>query len=144
MGRAREMLDAAPSTWKIDLDDLAAAIDACWDCAQSCTACSDADLAEDDVEAMRRCIVTCANCADVCIATARVLSRQSQDDVLLVQRQLEACLRACITCAEECERHAPHHRHCAICGEVCRTCERACRRLLEAEALTELQALAGG
>ena len=99
---------------------------------------------EIDVADLRACIVLDANCADICAATARMLSRQSHDDITLVQRQLEACVRACLTCAEECERHAAHHRHCGVCADACRVCERACRRLLEAEALAELRSLAGG
>lgn len=46
--------------------------------------------------------------------------------------------------AEECERHAGHHRPCAICAEACRGCARACGVLLEDEAFEELQELAGG
>jgi hypothetical protein len=138
------MLDAAPKTWRLDRDDVVAAIDACDDCAQACTTCADACLNEDDVADLRACIVLDADCADICTAMARVLSRQSLDDPLLVQRLLDACVYACSACAEECERHAAHHRHCAICAEVCRSCEQACRRLLEAEALAELQSLAGG
>lgn len=142
--RGREMLEAAPRTWGLDVGELAAAIDACGDCAVTCVACADSCLAEDDVGSLRGCIATSLNCADVCEASARVLSRQSHDDVTLVQRLLEACVRACTTCAQECARHAEHHAHCAVCAEACRTCEQACRRLLEAEALSELRALAGG
>jgi hypothetical protein len=50
----------------------------------------------------------------------------------------------CSDCAEECERHAAHHRHCAICAKACRACARACGELLEAEAFQELEKLAGG
>jgi hypothetical protein len=144
MTHTREMLDAAPTRGNLDAADLAAAIDACADAAVSCTACADACLHEEDVDAMRACIVLDADCADVCGATARVLSRQPREDVILLQRLLQACVRACTTCAEECERHAERHAHCAICAEACRACEQACRRLLDAEAFEELQALAGG
>jgi hypothetical protein len=144
MSHAREMIDASPYPAEVDAADLAAAIDACGDCAQTCTACADADAAEDDVKELRRCIVLCSDCADVCAATARVLSRDLQYDPPLVQRLLQACVRACASCADECAKHAPHHRHCAICEEVCRACEQACRTLLDAEALEELKALAGG
>jgi hypothetical protein len=144
MSHTLEILEAAPRRWELDLEEVAAAIDACWDCVTTCTACSDESLAEDEVAAMRRCIALCTNCADVCATAARVLSRQSFGDVVLVQRQLEACVRACSVCAEECAKHAEHHAHCAVCAEVCRACEQACRRVLDAEALAELRALAGG
>jgi hypothetical protein len=141
---AREMIDAAPYATGLDAGDLAAAIDACGDCVQACTACAAADVAEDDVKEMRRCIGLCSDCADVCAATVRVLSRDLRYDPPMVQRLLQACVRACATCAEECAKHAPHHRHCAICLEACRACEQACRTLLDAEALEELKTLAGG
>ena len=144
MSHTRQMLDAGRSSGVFDLDDLAAAIDACGECVQSCTSCAGADVVEEDVAELRRCIGLCLDCADVCAATARVLSRQGRYDTLMVQRLLQACVRACASSAEECSRHAAHHRHCAVCAEVCTACEQACRKLLEAEALEELQALAGG
>lgn len=144
MSHARDMIDAAPYPIEFDADELAAAIDAAGDCSQTCTACAASDLAEDDVKDMRRCISLCSDCADVCTTTARVLSRDTRYDPLLVQRQLQACVRACASCAEECAKHAQHHHHCAICEETCRTCEAACKKLLDAEALDELKALAGG
>jgi hypothetical protein len=138
------MLDATEGTDRFDPPEQAAAIEACSDAAQACTACADASLAGEDVAAMRACIRHDLDCADVCTATTRVLSRRNDGDEMLVHRLLTACVRACVSCAEECERHAEHHAHCAICAAACRRCEQACRRLLESEAFQELQALAGG
>jgi hypothetical protein len=45
---------------------------------------------------------------------------------------VEACLEACRTCGEECERHADHHDHCRVCAEACRRCEQACEDALSA------------
>jgi hypothetical protein len=144
MSYARQMLEAARIESDFDLDDLAGAIDASLEAAQASTACADACLAEDDVTPLRICIGLDQDCADVCAATARVLSRQSDYDRLLVQRLLGACVRACSRCAEECRKHAEHHRHCGICADACSACERACKKLLDARAFEEMQALAGG
>jgi hypothetical protein len=130
MTDARQMLDAAPAKSPLAADDLAAAIDACLNCLQTCVACADADLFEDDVAAMAVCIALCQTCADLCDTTARVLSRPSQWDSLVVRPLLEACVRSCTTCGEECARHAQHHRHCAICADACRACVQACGKLL--------------
>jgi hypothetical protein len=144
MSHTRAMLDAVPRTWRLDLDDLAAAIDACADCTQTCTACADASSTEDDVAELQVCIAINGDCADLCAATARILSRQSYDDVVLVERTLQACVGVCVNCAEECGRHADQHVHCAVCAETCRICAQACGRLLEAEAISQLKSLAGG
>ena len=144
MSHAREMIEASPGAPEFDVSELAAAIDGCLDCSQSCTACADADVAEPEVADMRRCIGLCLDCADVCATTARVLSRQTRYDKYLVQRLLEACVRACGSCAAECEQHAQHHEHCRVCAESCGACERACRTLLDAQAFEELDALRGG
>jgi hypothetical protein len=69
------MLDAAPGPIPLGVAEVAAAIDACADCAQACTSCADSSLAEEDVAAMRDCIGLCLDCADVCGTTTRVLSR---------------------------------------------------------------------
>lgn len=138
------MLDAAPAGVELGVAEVAEAIDTCLTAAQACTSCADACLAEDDVAPLRDCIALAHNCADVCEATARILSRPARSDHLLEHRLLRACTRACASCGEECDRHAAHHRHCAICARACRACVQACTTLLDAEAFVELQKLAGG
>src|SRR5437868_9720577 len=139
---AREMLDAAPVSIDLDVGAVAAAIDACTICAQACTSCANSCLAEPDVAQMTRCIALCGDCADLCTATPRVLSRPFGTDRLLTYRLLGACVRACTNCAEECERHAAHHCHCAICERACRACVQACGALLEAKAFAEIETIA--
>ena len=133
MTNTRQMLEASPKPVPRELEEVAAAIDACLNCVQTCTACADSDLIEDDVRAMRACIALCQTCADICHVTARVLSRPGQWDHGVMRPLLEACIHACTACGEECARHAEHHRHCAICAEACRTCSKACGALLDAE-----------
>lgn len=144
MSFAREMLDAAPGPIKLDPGDLTAAIEACANCSQACTSCADSSLAEEDVSTMAECIASCDDCADVCTATERLLSRPLHADRAVLHRLLRACVRECTVCAEECDKHAAHHRHCGICARVCRACAKACSDLLEDEAFAELQKLAGG
>jgi uncharacterized membrane protein len=133
MTDTRQMLDASPARIPVELGEVTAAIDACFNCVQACAACADSDLIEEDVGELRECIALCLTCADLCDTTARVLSRPGRWDHLVVRPLLEACVRACTTCADECDRHAKHHRHCAICAEACRTCLQACGTLLDAE-----------
>ena len=129
-----QMLDAFLAAVPVGAGELAAAIDACLTCVQACTACADSDLIEPDVATLRACVAINVVRADICDATARVLSRPGQWDLLTVRDQLVTCVRSCTACAEECDRHAEHHRHCAICAEVCRACLRACTALLAGEA----------
>ncbi|WP_026851898.1 four-helix bundle copper-binding protein [Glaciibacter superstes] len=125
-----EMLNSHPGADVAASDLLITAIDACYECAQAGTACADACLAEDTVADLVRCIGTDHDCADVCVATGAVLSRQSASDDNLTAALLAACVTACSTCADECESHADMHEHCRICGEACRRCQKACRALL--------------
>jgi hypothetical protein len=90
----------------------------------------DADLAEDDVREMLRCIRLCLDCADACDATGRIVTRQTAPDLRLIRAIVEACAVACLACAEECDRHAAHHEHCRLCAEACRRCKKACDDLL--------------
>lgn len=135
---ALQMLDASRAAVPVGAAELAAAIDSCLTCVQACTACADSDVIEPDVATLRACVAINLVCADICDATARVLSRPGQGDLLTVRDLLVTCVRSCTACAEECDRHAEHHRHCAICAEVCRACLRACTALLENEALPAL------
>jgi hypothetical protein len=143
MSHTKDILDASPVRGPLTTEDVAAAIDACLSCLQSCTACADADLAEPNVDEMRTCITLCLSCADICDVTARSLSRTAHWEPYVVHRLLQACVRSCSNCAAECAKHAHHHRHCAICETTCRACILACQALLDAEALAELEKLAG-
>jgi hypothetical protein len=132
MSFARQMLDTYPTAVNVDAGTLAAAIDAATDCAQACIADTDADLGEQNVTEMIRCIRLCLDCADVCTATAGVISRPAGYDADVTKPLLQACVAICKNCGDECERHARMHEHCRVCAGACRRCEQACRELLDA------------
>ena len=143
MAFARDMLDASPVRSDLDVDAVAAAIEACLTCAQTCTSCADSDLAEPDVAELARCAALCIDCADVCLTTMRLLSRPFGSDHRVTHHVLRACVLTCTSSAEECARHAAHHRHCAVCEKACRACLAACEALLQAEAFQQLEKIAG-
>lgn len=101
-------------------------------CAQICTSCADACLAEPIVEHLSRCIRLNLDCADICIATSRVMTRQTNTDQALASELLRACAAACRACAEECEKHASMHEHCRICADHCWQCVTICAELAQA------------
>jgi hypothetical protein len=105
---------------------LARCIEQCFACALTCTSCADACLAEEQVTELVRCTRLNLDCADICDATGRALTRQTSSDPGLGRSILEACAEACRVCAQECEQHADHHEHCRICAESCRRCQQAC------------------
>jgi hypothetical protein len=130
MSYARKLLDSYPGNVYADPGVLAAAIDALSDCAQACAADIDADLSEQNLADMVRCIRLCLDCVDVCTATLGVVSRQRDYDPATTKPLLQACIASCTSCGDECARHAAHHDHCRVCEEACRRCERACQELL--------------
>ena len=111
-------------------DALAECVAACFECAHSCEVCADACLAEDSVADMRGCIRTDLDCADICTATGRVLSRQTAFFDSPAATQVKACRDACQKCAQTCEAHRSHHAHCAQCADACNACVTACDKLL--------------
>ena len=132
MSYARQMLDTYSRTFNVDAGLLAAAIDALSDFVQACNADNAADLGEQNVTEMVRCIRLCLDCADICTATTGVTSRQKEYAAEVTRPLLEACVTICRSCGDECERHARMHEHCRVCAEACRRCEQACRDLLDA------------
>jgi len=121
------MLEAYPADLGgVDKNALAECIEACFACAQACTACADACLSEDMVAELTKCIRTDLDCADVCDATGRVLSRHTGYDANLTRAVLEACAAACKACGDGCAGHADMHEHCRICAEACRQCAEEC------------------
>jgi hypothetical protein len=125
-----ELLKTHPRPAAHDVAALARCVEECGRCEASCTICADADLAEDEVSGMLRCIRLCLDCADTCNSTMRVMARQTEADAATQRAALEACIAACRACADECEKHAHHHEHCRICAEDCRRCQSACEALL--------------
>jgi hypothetical protein len=95
-------------------------------CAEMCTSCADACVAE-EME-MAQCIRSCLDCADVCAATARLAVRRTARNVEALRLMLETCARICDLCGEECARH--DHDHCKLCAEMCRECAADCRSAL--------------
>jgi uncharacterized membrane protein len=132
MSYARQLLDTFPGTFNVDAAVLAATTDAVNDCAQACTSCADDSLSEQDITDLVKVIRLDLDCADVCTATVRVISRQTDYDANLTRSLLETCATSCKSCGDECERHAAMHEHCRVCAEACRRCEQACRQLLAA------------
>jgi hypothetical protein len=131
MSYAKQLLVSYPSSMNIDANPLAATIDALNDCAQACAADADADLAEQNVGELVKCIRLCLDCGDVCAATVTVISRRTEADTNVFRLLLETCLATCKSCGDECERHAHTHEHCRVCEEACRRGERASGELLD-------------
>ena len=123
----KEMIATHPDVQGSVNQALIEAIDASYTCAQTCTSCADACLAEDMVEELRQCIRLNLDCADVCAATATIGNRRTGSNEEVIRKMLEACIAACRVCGEECQRHAETHEHCRICAETCRRCAEACQ-----------------
>lgn len=133
MSYAKQMLESYPGSFGLDADLLARSIDAILECAQACTACADACLAEENAGELAKCIRLELDCSDQCLTTARVLSRQTEYDANVTRAVVEACRQVCKSCGDECESHGEHGmEHCRVCAEACRRCEEACDELLSA------------
>lgn len=132
MATAREMLDTYPRSFNVDAGMLAGTIEALMECANACTQCADSCLSEQDVGSLVKCIRLNLDCADICTATSRVVSRQTEYDANITRAQLEACITACTSCGEECQRHGEHMAHCRVCADSCRRCGDVCRELIAA------------
>lgn len=102
---------------------------ACFEAEVACVVCADASLAEDDLPALRRCVRTTLDGADIAGATARMLARRLSD-LRLLRAQVEACARALSACADACHEHAGAHEHCRACASACRRAAERCGAVL--------------
>jgi hypothetical protein len=125
-----EMIATHPDVRGNTNDALLIAIDELYACAQTCTSCADACVAEKMVAQLRQCIRLNLDCADVCLAAATVLNRRTGSNEEVIRKMLDACITACRRCAEECRRHAGAHEHCRICADACNQCHEICARAL--------------
>ncbi len=130
LGHAQEMLDTHPGQAIYDRTVLLDCIKACFDCAQACVACADACVSESEPKRLAGCIRLNQDCADICDAAGKILSRQTTFDRSAVRTVVQACVTICRSCAAECEKHAAMMQHCRVCAEACRWCERTCQARL--------------
>jgi uncharacterized membrane protein len=132
MSYAAQMLDTYEHALDVDAGVLATGIEVLADCAQACSVDTDANLGEQNVAEMVRCIRLCLNCADICAAAAAVMSRPATAEKGVIQPLLTACAAICRSCGDECARHARMHPHCRVCEGACRRAEQASSDLLRA------------
>ena len=62
-------------------------------------------------------------------ATYRVASRRTDENRSVIRAMLALCVKACETCADECEKH--DNAHCRRCAQMCRECARDCKAAME-------------
>jgi hypothetical protein len=69
------------------------------------------------------------DCADLCDATERVVSRGPAADPGVVAAAVEAAAVACEASAAACGAHAGHHDHCRLHSASAQACAAALRAL---------------
>lgn len=133
MTNTSRMIETNPSKPVVEVPRLAECIAACFACTQSCTACADACLGKQNPAKQTRCIRLNLDCADICLATGQVLSRQTAFDPPTARAILQACATSCRQCGDECQHHGDDGmEHCRVCAEACRRCEQACLQMIGA------------
>lgn len=98
---------------------------ACGECQRICDLCADHcnKLLTEGKKEHATTLSTYVDCADVCMAAARIVSRRGPF--------IDTICKACNRCGKECEKY-PDDDHMHQCADVCRKCEKACREMLGA------------
>ena len=128
--RTTEMIMNHPVKPQYDAASMDEFLQAVAACEQACISCADACLAEETRGQLVRCISINNDCADICMVTGRLVSRQTAPDLKVIQSQVQTLAIACNSCKEECRRHSSKHEHCRVCAEACARCADSCANLL--------------
>src|SRR5699024_6492878 len=121
MSHITSMIETHPNTTSdLDVAKLADCIAACFECAQTCTACAGAVVWQEVLAELRSCMRLNLDCAEVCSAPGHLLSRRTGSNLATGKAVLEACRIAWAEGAAECEKHDEMHEHCRICAEAWR------------------------
>lgn len=101
---------------------------ACADCQRSCDSCAAhcLSMVADGHKDHRQTLQTCLDCADICAAADRIVSRSGPFSDAICR----ACAEACDRCAKACEQF-PDDEHMAKCAKECRKCQRACEEMID-------------
>jgi hypothetical protein len=123
----REMLDTITMEPGFDIEELVTVLQALTDLERDSTACAMAMVAENDAGNMVTATRAALDCADIAVATQRVLSRGFATNVGVARAILEAAITAADHCVEECGHHAAHHAHCRVHVESAKQAAARCR-----------------
>lgn len=94
-------------------------------CVAACNNCAASCLDEDNIESMTECIKLDLDCGDACHLTLKLLARDSNHAIAMV----ELCKDICAECAAECEKH--DQDHCKLCAMACNRCAERCQNYIE-------------
>ncbi|RSO09101.1 hypothetical protein DMH18_19985 [Streptomyces sp. WAC 06783] len=131
--QTRELFNSLASrSDHLDNDTLTQTVDALLACEQATTACASGMLAEKEVDELRMSIDRDLDCADIAVATRRVLTRGSNPETTLLAAQLQACVLACQRSHESCDQHVQQPAHCRLCAEATAQAAAACKQAMEA------------
>ena len=123
----QEMIKDHPAVGDDFTESLGLAVRHALYCSAICSSCVDACSGEE--MDMSRCIRLCSDCSDICTATYRVASRRTDENRSVIRAMLALCVKACETCAEECEKH--DNPHCRRCAKMCRETARDAKAAME-------------
>jgi hypothetical protein len=127
----REIFDTITTEQGFDIDELVMVLEALTDLERDSTACAMAMVGEPDATDMVSATHAALDCADIAVATQRVLSRGFSTDVAVTKAVLQAAIAAADRCAEECGHHAARHAHCRVHVASARQAAARCRAELE-------------
>lgn len=99
---------------------IAECIDACNLCLRAVNECLATHAGDAE---MKRCLLLCLDCKDLCRACVESLARQSA----IAPELCAICADHCGRCAEECGRF--DSEVCRRCAEACSRCAEQCRRV---------------
>jgi hypothetical protein len=101
---------------------------ACSDCQRECDSCAShcaEMMTSHPGHNHQTTLRTCLDCADVCAAASRIVSRGGPFSGQIC----EACAEVCKRCGEACQQHAGD-KTMQACAEECKRCEEACRNMV--------------
>ena len=101
---------------------------ACAECMRECDACSRhcAELVASGHKDHLETLGTCADCSSFCEMAAHVVARGGP----MSRTACEACAKACAVCGAACAKF-PDDQHMKRCADECKSCEKACREMLQ-------------
>lgn len=99
----------------------------CTECQRKCDECVRhcVEMLAQGSERHQKTLATCQDCADLCAAAARIVSRCGP----FSREVCEACAEACSACAESCERFS-NDDLMTQCADICRECEEQCNHMV--------------
>ena len=101
--------------------------EACLKCAAECNQCYNSCLKNNTGSDKESCVTISRDCADICLFTVSMISRNSSYAKELIAICAKVCSQCAVVCKNSCAENEACSVDCKSCADTCSECADVCK-----------------